>query len=203
VGYFHNDDDDEDDDDGDNDEGDHRRWQQIRQWRNDDGNDLGFLGNNQPWLDAFVGEGGLGDFYDDDDDENDDDGDNNEGDHRQWQRLGQRRNDDGDGDDLVFLGNNQPWSDAFLAEGWLGDFYDDDDDKDDKDDDNEGDHRRWQRIGRRRNDNGDDLVFLGNNQPWSDAFLAEGGWVISTMKTTMWMTTMATTMRETVANDNE
>ena len=28
-----------------------------------------------------------------------------------------------------------------------------------------------------------DLVFLGNNQPWLDAFLAEGWWVISTMMT--------------------
>ena len=39
-----------------------------------------------------------------------------------------------------------------------------------------------------------DLVFLGNNQPWSDAFLAEGWWVISTMTTAMRMTAMATTM---------
>ena len=38
-------------------------------------------------------------------------------------RLGRRRNDDGV--DLVFLGNNQPWSDAFVGEGVLGDFYDD------------------------------------------------------------------------------
>ena len=42
-----------------------------------------------------------------------------------------------------------------------------------------------------------DLVFLGNNQPWSDAFLAEGWWVISTSMTTMRMTMMATTMRRT------
>ena len=39
-----------------------------------------------------------------------------------------------------------------------------------------------------------DLVLLGNNQPWLDEFLAEGWWVISTMMTTMRMTTMATTM---------
>ena len=39
------------------------------------------------------------------------------------------------------------------------------------------------------------LVFLGNNQPWLDAFLAEGWWVISMMMTTMRMMTMATTMR--------
>ena len=42
-----------------------------------------------------------------------------------------------------------------------------------------------------------DLVFLGNNQPWSDSFLAEGWWVISKMITTMRMTTMVTTMRRT------
>ena len=40
------------------------------------------------------------------------------------------------------------------------------------------------------------IYFLGNNQPWLGAFLAEGGWVISTMMTTMRMTTMVTTMRE-------
>ena len=45
--------------------------------------------------------------------------------------LGQQRNDDGD--DLVFLGNNQPWSDAFLAEVGVGEFYDDDDYEDDED----------------------------------------------------------------------
>ena len=38
-------------------------------------------------------------------------------------------------------------------------------------------------------------LFFGNNQPWSDAFLAEGWWVISMMMTTMRMMTMATTMR--------
>ena len=42
-----------------------------------------------------------------------------------------------------------------------------------------------------------DLVFLGNNQPWSDAFLAEGWWVISTMMTAIRMTKMATTMMAT------
>ena len=42
-----------------------------------------------------------------------------------------------------------------------------------------------------------DLVFLGNIQPWSDAFLAEGWWVISKMMTTMRMTKMVTTMRRT------
>ena len=42
-----------------------------------------------------------------------------------------------------------------------------------------------------------DLVFLGNNQPWSDAFLAEGWWVISTMMMAMRMTTMATTTMAT------
>ena len=40
-----------------------------------------------------------------------------------------------------------------------------------------------------------DLVFLGNNQPWSDAFLAEKWWVISMMMTAMRMTMVATTMR--------
>ena len=39
------------------------------------------------------------------------------------------------------------------------------------------------------------LVFSGNNQPWLDAFLAEGWWVISMMMTTMRMMTMAMTMR--------
>ena len=37
-----------------------------------------------------------------------------------------------------------------------------------------------------------DLVFLGNSQPWLDAFLAEGWWVISTMMTAMRMKKMAT-----------
>ena len=41
------------------------------------------------------------------------------------------------------------------------------------------------------------LVFLGNNQPWSIAFLAEGWWVISKMMTTMRMKTMLTTMKRT------
>ena len=78
----------------------------------------------------------------------------------------------------------------------MGDFYNDDDNEDDNDGDNdEGDHRGRQQLGQRRNDNGNDLVFLGDNQPWSDAFLAEGGWVISTMMTTM-------TMWTTIANDN-
>ena len=40
------------------------------------------------------------------------------------------------------------------------------------------------------------LVFLGNNQPWSDAFLAEGWSMISKMLTTMRMT-MVMTMRRT------
>ena len=40
-----------------------------------------------------------------------------------------------------------------------------------------------------------DLVFLGNNQPWPDAFLAGVWWVISMMITTIRMMTMATTMR--------
>jgi hypothetical protein len=46
-----------------------------------------------------VGEGGLGDFYDDGNDEDDDDGENNERDHRRWQQLGRRRY--ANGDDLV------------------------------------------------------------------------------------------------------
>ena len=61
----------------------------------------------------------MGDFYNDDDNEDDDDGDDDEGGHRQWQQIGRWRN--GDGVDLVFLVNNQPWSDAFLAEGGGGD----------------------------------------------------------------------------------
>ena len=64
------------------------------------------------------------------------------------------------------------------------DVYDDDDNNDNDDSDN-------------------DLVFLGNHQPWSDAFLAEGGWVISTMMTMMRMTTMATTMKTTIADGND
>ena len=59
------------------------RERRLGQQRNDDGNDLVFLGNNQPWSYAFVGEGGLGDFYNDDNDEDDDDGNDNEGDHCQ------------------------------------------------------------------------------------------------------------------------
>ena len=142
--------------------------------RNDDGNDLVFLGNNQLWSNAFAGGGGLGDFYNDDGNEDDYDGNNDGGDHCRWQRLGRQRNNDGN--DLVFLGNNQPWSDAFLAEGGLGEFYDDDDDEDDGNgDDDEGDHCLWQRIGWLRNNDGDDLIFFGNNQPLSDAFLAAGG----------------------------
>ena len=43
------------------------------------------------------------------------------------------------------------------------------------------------------------LIFLGNNQPWLDAFLAEGWWVIFMMMTKMRMTTMATTMRRAIA----
>ena len=76
------------------------REQWLGRRRNNDGNDLVFLGNNQPWSDAFVGEGGLGDFYNDDDDDDDYNGDNDGGDHRRWQWLGQQRNDDGN--DLVF-----------------------------------------------------------------------------------------------------
>ena len=52
--------------------------------------------------------------------------------------------------------------------------------KDDNNDDNDGNKQPR---------------FLGNNQPWSDAFLAEGWWVISMMMKTMRMTTMVTTMR--------
>ena len=112
------------------------------------------------------------------------------------QRLGRRRNNDGD--DLVFLGNNQPWSDAFVGEGGLDGFYDDDANEDDNNGNNDwGDHR--QLLGQQRNNDGDDLVFLGNNQPWSDAFLAEGWWVIFMMMTKMRMTTMVTTMRRTIA----
>ena len=58
------------------------RERQLGRQLSDDGDDLVFLGNNQPWSDAFVGEGGLGDFYDDGNDEDDDDGENNERDHR-------------------------------------------------------------------------------------------------------------------------
>ena len=32
---------------------------------------------------------------------------------------------------ISFLGNNQPWSDTFLAEGGVGDFYNEADDEDD------------------------------------------------------------------------
>ena len=46
--------------------------------------------------------------------------------------------------DLIFLGNNHPWSDAFLAEGWVGDFYNDEDNENDNDGDNdEDDHLRF------------------------------------------------------------
>ena len=48
-------------------------------------------------------------------------------------------NDDND-NDLVFLGNNQPWPDAFLAEGWVGGFYDDDNDEDDNNGDDDEDN---------------------------------------------------------------
>ena len=41
--------------------------------------------------------------------------------------------------DLVFLGNNQPWLDAFLAEGRVGDFYNDNDEDDNAGDDDEED----------------------------------------------------------------
>ena len=77
--------------------------------------------------------------------------------------------------------------------GGVGDLYDDDGSEDDDNGDNNEDHlHQWQWLGQ-RNDN--DLIFWGNNQPWLDAFLAEGGWVISTMMTMMNMWT-------TIANDN-
>ena len=94
-----------------------------------------------------------------------------------------------------FLGNNQSWLDAFLAEGWwvisvmittmrmtamattmrtfLTRMYD-------EDNNNYNDCNKRPR-------------FFGNNQPWSDEFLAVGGSVISTMTTTMRMATMTTT----------
>ena len=56
--------------------------------------------------------------------------------------------------------------------------------EDDKDDEGDGNERPH---------------FLGNNQPWSDAFLAEGWWVIFMMMTKMRMTTMATTIKRTIA----
>ena len=40
--------------------------------------------NLQPWSDAFLAEGGVGDFYDDDYDEDDNDGNNNEDNHRHY-----------------------------------------------------------------------------------------------------------------------
>ena len=57
------------------------RERRLGRRRSDDGNDLVFLGNNQPWSNAFVGEGGLGDFYNDDNNEDDDLGNSDEGDH--------------------------------------------------------------------------------------------------------------------------
>ena len=110
-------------------------------------------------------------------------------------------NEDDDDEQPCFLGNNQPWSDAFLPEGWwvismmmtmmrmttvattmrtfLTRTYDDNNHND--------------------NDSNKQPRFLGNNQPWLDAFLAEGWWVIFMMITKMRMTTMATTMRRTIA----
>ena len=47
-----------------------------------------------------------------------------------------------------------------------GDDNQDNFDKDDEDDHNDND------------DDNNDLVFSCNNQPWTDAFLEEGGWVL-------------------------
>ena len=59
---------------------------------------------------------GVGDFYDDDENEDgDDDNDhNNDGDGDDDY---DHNNDDNDEDDLNFYSNNQPWLDAFQAEG--------------------------------------------------------------------------------------
>ena len=94
-----------------------------------------------------------------------------------------------------------------------GDFYDDNDNEDDDNgDDDEGDHHQWQQIGRWRNHDGNDLVFM--QQPTLvDCIPGRGGggwflqwwwqWGWQSMMMTMRMTTMATTMRETIANDDD
>ena len=53
--------------------------------------------------------------------------------------IDDNNNDDND-NDLVFLGNNQPWLDAFLAEGWVNYLYDNDGDEDDNNGDNDEDN---------------------------------------------------------------
>ena len=76
--------------------------------------------------------------------------------------------------------------------GGVGDFYEDDENEDgNNDNDNNNDDNNDDDVDHNNDDNDEDnLVFLGNNQPWSDAFLEEGGWVISTMMTTIRMSTM-------------
>jgi hypothetical protein len=60
----------------------------------------------------------VGDFYKDDKNEDvKDDNDNNNDDKDNNNDDVAHNTDDNDEDDLVFLGNKQPWLDAFLAEG--------------------------------------------------------------------------------------
>ena len=86
--------------------------------------------------------------------------------------------------DHVFLGNNQTWSDAFLAEGWWVIFYDDDKDEDaNNGNDNEGGHFHclFQKVLPMQSmamltvrTTTMTLFYDATTTSWSDAFLTEG-----------------------------
>ena len=102
------------------------------------------------------------------------------------------------------------WSDAFLAEGGVGDFYDDDDNEDDRygeKDEDDHCHYLFSKVLPMQSTEMAPVrtttmtYFYDATTYLMDRCIPGrgGGWVISTMMMTMRMTTMATTMRTTIA----